>query len=434
LEPFKLSSRIQCVHEGITVAERCPLVTGIACSSPRLLDARCGAVTDSIVARRRTERFRDIQPFDIDAVAAAAGNDPDVLRLENLDTDVAPPAAAVAATRQMVGSLEGNSWLPFTGLSVLRQAVADRLGSQTGRVYADTDIVITGGALAAVLCALLATVDHGDEVVLTDPTYAGFINRVRLAGARPVTVPLHEVDRHWRLDVAALRAAITRKTRALLLMSPSMPSGHVFSDDEWAVVAEVCDSADAWLLYDAAMDEIVFDGRRTRHPATVAGLEDRTITLGGVSKNYRMIGWRVGWAAGPASVMGGIALAAIYNTTVASGYGQIGAVAALTQENGVGAAVAEWQARRDLILGELAGLPVVVPDGGWSLLLDAEGLGVPAPELSRRLLEHGRIAATPMTAWGTEVAPRYVRFVYAREPEHRLSGLRQRVDVALERA
>jgi aspartate/methionine/tyrosine aminotransferase len=386
------------------------------------------------MGRGRTERFKEIQPFDIDAVAAAAGDDPDVLRLENLDTDVAPPSAAVAVTRQMVGSLEANSWLPFTGLGVLRHAVADRLAEQTGLAYRDTDVVITGGALAGVLCALLATVDHGDEVVLTDPTYAGFINRVRLVGAQPVTVPMRVVDRRWRLDTAALRAAVTPKTRALLLMSPSMPSGHVFSDEEWAAVAEVCQAADAWLLYDAAMDEIVFDGLTTRHPATVPGLEDRTITLGGVSKNYRMIGWRVGWAVGPTGVMGDVALAAIYNTTVASGYGQLGAHAALVQENGVEAAVAEWESRRNLILEELEGLPVVVPDGGWSLLLDADAFGVRAPELSRRLLERGRIAATPMTAWGTTIAPRYVRLVFAREPVHRLSGLRQRVETSLESA
>lgn len=383
------------------------------------------------MARGRTERFKEIQPFDIDAVAAAAGNASDVLRLENLDTDIAPPSAAIAVTREAVGSLEANSWLPFTGLPVLRRAVATRLGEQTGREYRDADVVITGGALPGVLCALLATVDHGDEVLLTDPTYAGFINRVRLVGARPVDVPLRVVDRHWRLDVAALRAAVTAKTRALLLMSPSMPSGHVFSDEEWASVAEVCQSVDAWLIYDAAMDEVVFDGQRTRHPATVPGLEDRTITLGGVSKNYRMIGWRVGWAAGPTAVMGDIALAAIYNTTVASGYGQLGAHAALTQENGVTAAVVEWQKRRDLIVEELAGLPVVVPEGGWSLLLDAETVGVSAAELSRRLLQYGRIAATPMTAWGTVVAPRYVRLVFAREPGHRLRGLRHRVEAAI---
>jgi aspartate/methionine/tyrosine aminotransferase len=383
--------------------------------------------------RGRTERFREIQPFGIDRVAAAAGEAPDVLRMENLDTDVPPPPSAVAATRDAVGTDDANSWLPFTGLEHLREAVAMRMQKQTGRAYDSlAEVVITSGALPGLLSALLATVDHGDEVVVTDPTYAGFIGRIRLAGARPVFVPLVVVNRRWRLDIDRLVEAVTSKTRAAVLMSPSMPSGHVFTDEEWGVVGDVCERADSWLLYDAAMDQILFDGVTSRHPASLEQLTERTITLGGVSKNYRMIGWRVGWAVGPAEVMGDVAFAAIYNTTVTSGFAQIGAHVALTDEDdGVTHAVRDWQARRDLILQELEGLPVVIPEGGWSLLVDAEALGTEAAELSKQLLEHGRIAATPMTAWGQSVAPRYVRLVYANEPLERLRGIGDRVRAAL---
>jgi aspartate/methionine/tyrosine aminotransferase len=383
--------------------------------------------------RGRTERFRDIRPFGIDQVAAAAGEAPEVLRMENLDTDVPMPPAAVAATRDAVGTDDANSWLPFTGLGVLREAVAERLRAQTGRAYDPlAEVVITSGALPGLLSVLLATVDHGDEVVITDPTYAGFIGRIRLAGARPVFVPLVVVDDRWRLELERLAAAVTSRTRALVLMSPSMPSGHVFSDAEWGAVADACEYADCWLLYDAAMDQILFDGIEPRHPASVEQLSERTITLGGISKNYRMIGWRVGWALGPAEVMGDVAFAAIYNTTVTSGFAQIGAHAALTtSDDGVADAVHEWQARRDLIVQELEGLPVVVPDGGWSLLIDAEALGMGAPDLSASLMDRGRIAATPMTAWGSEVAPRYVRLVYSNEPLDRLRGIGERVRAVL---
>jgi aspartate/methionine/tyrosine aminotransferase len=381
--------------------------------------------------RGRTERFRDIKPFGIDAVAAAAGDAPDVLRMENLDTDVPPPAAAVAATRDAVGV--ANSWLPFTGLPSLREAVAERLERQTGRAYDPlAEVVITGGATPALLSTLLATVDHGDEVVVTDPCYAGFIGRIRLAGARPAFAPLVAVDGRWRLDLDRLADAVSPKTRAIVLMSPSMPSGHVLTGAEWDTIAGMCEGADAWLLYDAGMDEILFDGLEYRHPAALEPLAERTITLGGVSKTHRMIGWRVGWAAGPADVMADVAFAAIYNTTVASGHGQVGAHAALTAaDDGLAAAVRDWEARRDLIVAELDGIPLVVPDGGWSLLVDAAALGHDAPELSRRLLEHGRIAATPMTAWGEEVAPRYVRLVFATEPLDRLRGIGARVRAAI---
>jgi len=386
------------------------------------------------MVRGRTGRFARIQPFGIDRVAAAVGGDPDVLRMENLDTDIAPPPSAIIATREAVGNRSANSWLPFTGTLALRQAVAHRLRQQTGLSYDPrSEVVITGGALAGMLSVLLATVDHGDEVILTDPTYAGMINRVRLAGAVPVFVPLMVDDGRWRLDPTRLAAAVSARTRAILLMSPSMPSGHVFNDAEWGAVRDACQHADCWLLYDAAMDRILFDGLPYRHPASFPELAHRTITLGGVSKNYRMIGWRVGWAAGPAEVMGDVALAAIYNTTVASGFGQAGVLAALTTaDDGIAGAVREWQSRRDLVASELAGLPIVIPEGGWSLLLDAEALGMRAPDLSRRLLEAGRIAATPMTVWGQNVAPRYVRLVYATEPMDRLQGLGARVRAALE--
>ena len=383
--------------------------------------------------RGRTERFRDIQPFGIDRVAAATGDAPDVLRLENLDTDLPLPRAAVEVTRAAVGADDANSWLPFTGLASLREAVAERLGRQTGRAYDPlAEVVITSGGMPGLLSALLGTVDHGDEVVITDPTYAGFIGRIRLAGARPVFVPLVVADTRWRLDQDRLAAAVTSSTRALLLMSPSMPSGHVFTAEEWAAVIEACERADCWLIYDAAMDQILFDGIAPRHPASFDQLTERTITVGSVSKNLRMIGWRVGWVVGPAEVMSDVAFAAIYNTTVTSGFAQLGAHAALTAEDdGVAAAVAELEARRDLILEELEGLPAVIPDGGWSLLINASELGIEAPELSSRLLERGRIAATPMTAWGSEVAPRHVRFVYANEPLERLRGIGERVRAAL---
>ena len=145
-----------------------------------------------------------------------------------------------------------------------------------------------------------------------------------------------------------------------------------------------------------------------------------------------MIGWRIGWCAGPAAVMRNVGSAVVYSTVVPSGFGQAGAEAALrSSDDGIGRATEQWQARRDLILGDLAGLPAISPDGGWSLLLDAEALGASPRALSRRLLEHGQIAATPMTAWGPHVAPAYVRLVYSREPAARLAGLRDRVQTAL---
>ncbi len=366
-------------------------------------------------------------------IAAPPDADPDMLRLENIDTDVPPPPAAVAATRDAVGSTAANSYLPFTGLPALRAAVAARLTSQTGRAYdPDGEVVITSGASAGLLSALLAMVDPGEEVVVSDPTYPGLVHRAHLAGAVVRQVPMRVVDARWRLDLDALSAAVGPATRVVLLANPGMPTGLVHNHDEWRAVAEICERTRAWLLYDAAMERILFDGIQYRHPAAEPALRERTVTVGTAAKEYRMIGWRVGWIAGPRAILADIASAVLYNTLVPSGFAQHGVLAALTTaDDGVAAAVAEWQRRRDAIAAQLAGYPLVLPGGGWSILLDAAACGVEPGDLSRRMRESGRVAATPMTGWGQRVAPRYLRLVFSREPVARLTTLRDRLKSVL---
>jgi aspartate/methionine/tyrosine aminotransferase len=236
----------------------------------------------------------------------------------------------------------------------------------------------------------------------------------------------------WRLDLDALASAVNPRTRALLIMSPSMPTGAVLDRDEWQAVADACRRYDSWLLYDAAMERILFDRTPYIHPATLPGMAERTLTIGSVSKELRMIGWRCGWVVGPAEVMTAVARAHIYNSVTATGIAQAGAAAALTaDDDGLASCVAEWQRRRDVVLEELAGLPVLRPQGGWSMLFDVRALGFGAAQASARLLTIGKIAATPMTTWGEAYGDRFVRLVYSREPVSRLAGLGQRVRASL---
>ena len=177
-------------------------------------------------------RLALIPGFSIDRVAAAAGSDPDVLRLENLDTDIPPPPKAVQATRDAVGSDDVNSYLPFTGHLDLRVAVANHIHALCGHSYhPQTEVVITCGGTEGMLDALLAATDPGDEVILTDPTYAGMTNRVRLAGAVPRLVPFVISGDHWRLDLDSLHSAVNTRTRAIFIMNPSMPSGAVLNHE-----------------------------------------------------------------------------------------------------------------------------------------------------------------------------------------------------------
>lgn len=376
-------------------------------------------------------RLADIKGFSIDKVAAAAGNDPDVLRMENLDTDVPPPPEAVAATRAALGTQEGNSWLPFTGRDDLKAAVVARIVARGGPAYDPTDVVITCGEGDAMLDALLCTTDIGDEVILTDPTYAGMLNRVRLVGATPRLVPLVSSTGEWRLDLDAFRASVSNRTRAVFVNNASFPTGWVATADEWETIASVCRERDVGLLYWAGYEGVLFDGRTVIHPAGLEGMRDRTITISAPSLEQRMIGWRVGWVVAPGGLAADVGMTHIYNGLVASGFAQVGALAALmAPDDGLAAANAEWQRRRDETLHQLDGFPAVRPSGAWSLLLDVTALGHDPVDASSRLIAY-KVAATPMVGWGGEVAARHIRFVYSREPVERLQLLGERVRRAL---
>lgn len=377
-------------------------------------------------------RLDGIPGFSIDRVAAQAGDDPEVLRLENLDTDLRPPAAAVAATRAALDSDEANSYLPFTGTHALRQAVADHVARLSGRPYTVEDVVITCGGTEGMFDALLAVTDPGDEVVLTDPTYAGMIYRVALAGGVPKLVPFVRDGHRWRLDLDALFDAVNERTRALFLMNPSMPSGAVLDAETWGAIARLCVERDLWLIYNAAMERILYDGHPYIHPASLEGMRKRTLTVGSVSKEYRMIGWRVGWVVGPQAAIADVARAHIYNVVTPTGIAQAGALAALrVPETEVQVAVAQWQRRRDVVVEQLKNFSVCSAAGGWSLLLDVGQMGLGSFEASKRLLERGKVAATPMRDWGKVNGDRFVRLVFSNEPAARLGQLRERVGRAL---
>ncbi|PTB18506.1 aspartate aminotransferase [Trinickia symbiotica] len=376
-------------------------------------------------------RLRNIPGIGVDRVGDAADSmhDADILRLENLDTDLRPPAEALARTRDAIGDDAANSYLPFLGQWPLRQAAALRVGRAAGVEYDPaSECVISAGGLAGILNVLLSILEPGDEVVLTDPTYAGLINRVHLAGGVAKFARLEPGADGWRLGMESLAAAIGPRTKAFLIASPSMPSGFVASKDEWRAIAEHCERAGAWLVYDAAMERIVFDGREIIHPAGMPGMRERTITVGSLSKEYRMIGWRVGWIVGPASIMNDVRLVSLSNVVCQVGIAMPGATAALTAtDDGVAAAVAEWESRRDFLMAELADLPPVVrPHGGWSLLVDTRSLGIEPADASRLLLAHGKVAATPMTNWGP-TADRYLRLVFSNEPVSRMRDVRERI-------
>ena len=378
---------------------------------------------------KRAQRLADVHGFGIDRLAVAADAVDDVLRLENLDTDLPLPPEAIPETIRGLETPEANSWLPFTGDRDLRAAISDFLAERTGRRYdPEREIIVTSGGTTAILEIMLAVVDPGDAVLLTDPTYAGIVNRVRLTGGRPILAPYRVEDGEWRLDLDAFAAAAATRPVLTVLMSPSMPSGAVLTRDEWAAVADILGEHEVPLLYDAAMERLLFDDRPLVHPLHFDGMDERTVIAGSLSKEHRMIGWRVGWVAGPAELVESVGWMHVYNTTMPTGIARAAATAVLRgDQRHVADCVAELERRRDTILEALDGWPLVRPAGGWSLLIDAKEMGTTASELSLALIEQAGIAATPMTGWGGEVADRHVRLVFSAEPVERLQTIRERV-------
>jgi N-succinyldiaminopimelate aminotransferase len=383
---------------------------------------------------KRAERLEGIVGFGIDRVAAASeeaggSHGGPILRMENLDTDLPLPPEALEVTRATLDDPKSNSWLPFTGDLDLRAAISDFTAERTGHRYdPEREIVITAGGMEALLNVLLCTVDPGDEVIVTDPTYAGIVNRIRLVGGVPRFVPFLVEEGGWRFDRGRLDDLVGPRTTGFLLMSPSMPSGGYLDEGDWLAVCDLCRERDLFLVYDAAMERLLFDGRPLVHPLRMDGMAERTVVVGSLSKEHRMIGWRVGWVAGPAENVTDAGWAHVYNTTMPVAISRFAATAVLRGDQGhVDECVAELERRRDTILSGLPDWPFVRPAGGWSLLLDVALLGLEPAEASRILLDDARIAATAMTGWGDEVAARYVRFVFSAEPVERLQEIPERL-------
>ncbi len=383
---------------------------------------------------RRPARLKHIAGIGVDrmgSLADASGRD--LLRLENLDVDIPPDPEAVARTRQAASHDADNSYLPFVGQSHLRDVAAAHVTELSGVTYDGArNCIISAGGLSGILNVLLATVEVGDEVIVTDPTYAGLINRVHLAGGVPRFVSfVFQPGGEWRLDREALRTVVGPQTRAMLLMSPSMPSGGLFDPADWALIAELCVAHDLLLILDSAMERLLFDDRTVIHPAGLPGMAERTITVGSAAKELRMIGWRVGWVVAPEAFMPDLIAVSLANVVVPVGIAQDAAAIALERSyETLSGYVAELEARRDMVLAELDGLPVGVPAGGWSLLLRVSDFGIDGATMSERLFERG-VCATGTAGWGIEHGPQYIRFVFANEPVPRLKGLGRKVRAAL---
>lgn len=372
-----------------------------------------------------SKRTKVLPKIAIDTMAEQADTKRGTFRLENADTDLPLPEGVVEATRKAVGGDKYNSWLPFSGIKELREAVAERVRIDDGLSYdPECEILITAGIQEAMVCVLLALINPGDEVILVDPTYSGMINRVRIVGGLPRFVPLRE-ERGWQLDVNELERKVNDKTRMIFINATNMPTGHVFGKQEIEAIADIAKRKDLWILYNAVAGKLIFDAFGVYHIATLPEMKERTIIVDGVSKNYNMVGWRIGWVIAPdKEFLLPIAQAHMYNACITSGFCQAGAVAALRSPQAyIDSCTSILQRRRDILvagLNRIDGISCVKPMGGWWFVADVRRLEEDADRFAQYLLDAANVAVTPMTGWGEVCGKGHIRLIFSNEPEERL--------------
>ncbi|MCW2797543.1 pyridoxal phosphate-dependent aminotransferase [Nocardioides sp.] len=339
-----------------------------------------------------------------------------------------PPAVIERAVEALHGGQ--NQYAPGLGVPSLRQAIARHQLRHYGiEIDPDSQVVVTTGCTEAVAAALLGLVDPGDEIVVLEPYYDSYVAMIQMAGGvrRPVTLRAPD----FRLDPDELRAAVGPATRFMLINSPHNPTGTVLSGDELQAIADVAIEHDLVVITDEVYEHLTYDGHQHIPLASLPGMFERTLTLSSAGKSYSFTGWKVGWATGPAGLVGAV-LAAKQWLTFTSGSPLQPAVAhALDDESDFPALLAkDLQSRRDLLCAGLAdvGLDVRVPEGTYFATSDIRALGWPdGLAFCRALPGRAGVVAIPSQVFhdDAEAGRHLVRWAFCKQPEVIEEGLRR---------
>jgi aspartate/methionine/tyrosine aminotransferase len=291
-----------------------------------------------------------------------------------------------------------NQYAVTWGARPLREAVAREFTRRYGvAVDPDTQVTVCCGATEAMMAAMLATVDPGDEVIVFEPFYENYGPDAILSGAVPRYVPLREPD--WTFDPDELARAFGPRTRAIIINTPNNPTGKVFSRDELTVIARLCQQWDVVAITDEIYEHLVYDGARHVPMASLDGMAERTITINSLSKTYSVTGWRVGWAIAPPDLAGAIRKVHDFLTVgAAAPLQEAGAVALALPEEYYRDLARQYQRRRDLLLGllEAAGFACYSPRGAYYIMTDIAAFGF-ADDVgfARYLVQQVGVAAVP---------------------------------------
>lgn len=342
------------------------------------------------------------------------------------DTDGPPEVLEAAVTALRSGA---NQYPPGPGIPELRAAIAEHQRRCYGLAYdPDEEVLVTAGATEAIAAALLALVDDGDEVIALEPYYDSYA--AGIAMARGVRVPVQLRPPDFALDPAALRAAVTPRTRLILLNSPHNPTGAVLSPGELAAVAAVAREHDLLVVTDEVYEHLVYDGQHVPL-ATLPGMRERTVTVSSAGKTFSVTGWKVGWVTASPELVAAVRTTKQFLTYVSAAPLQPAVAAALRLGEDYYAGLrAGLRARRDLLVDGLRGLglDVFVPRGTYFVTADVRPLGWDDGVAFCRMLPHrAGVVAIPSQVFYDDVAAGrpYVRFAFCKRPEVLTEALRR---------
>ena len=347
----------------------------------------------------------------------------------------APEEVKEAARRAITDDV--NQYAITWGAKSLRDAIAAKFERLYGvPVDPEREVTVTCGATEAMIAALLAFLDPGDEVVVFEPFYENYGPDAILSGSVPRFVRLRPPD--WSFDSAELAAAFNSKTRAIIVNTPNNPTGKVFTRAELQTIAQLCQKHDAVAVTDEIYEHILFDGAVHVAMASLPGMKQRTITINGMSKTYSVTGWRVGWAIAPAALTGAIRKVHDFLTVgAAAPLQEAGALALALPDSYYEAMAAGYAKRRDRLIAmvQAAGFRVHRPKGAYYAMTEIDGLGWDDDvAFARHLVQEIGVAVVPGSSFYRDPKDgRFqVRFAFCKqeatfaEAERRLARLRPR--------
>ncbi|MEV4393942.1 pyridoxal phosphate-dependent aminotransferase [Nonomuraea sp. NPDC049607] len=374
-------------------------------------------MTEPLVSRMRA--FGTTIFAEMSALAVQTG----AINLGQGFPDTDGPAAMLDRAVQAITS-GANQYPPGPGVLELRQAVSEHRMAHYRLDYDPAgEVLVTVGATEAIAASVLALCEPGDEVIAFEPYYDSYAASIALAQARLAAVTLRPVDGRFTFDPDELRAAVTPRTRAILVNSPHNPTGTVFTRDELTVIAELCQEHGLIAITDEVYEHLTFDGVEHVPLATLPGMRERTVMISSAGKTFSVTGWKTGWVCAPPELVRAVSTVKQFLTFTAGAPWQLAVAYGLrTELEWVAALRAGLQDKRDRLMDGLAaaGFEVLRPAGTYFVQTDIRPLGfTDGLELTRRLPELAGVVAIPTQVFyeHPERGSHFVRFAFCKKDE-----------------